>query len=186
MVQAPEKISPAEWRRLARGREKPHRPQFRGGQRDDLPGSVDSAWEANVWRILLLLQQAGDVLEIEREPFEFSFPLDRGTNYYLPDFRVVFCDSGQDGLSIATTRFVEVKGYPTSKGKTQLKRMAKYYPEIFRDMLFVVRRDPQADSTLGRRRKKTTMHSFLYWIGARRFWFYQDLRKQFGPLIAWE
>ncbi len=186
MNQTTGKISPAEWRKEARKREKPHRPQFHGGQRDDLPGSVDSGWEANVWRILLLLQEAGDILEIAREPFEFAFPLDRGANYYLPDYRVVFRDSGMFGFNTAVSRFIEVKGYPTPKGRTQLKRMAKYHPEIFDDMIFVVQRDVRADCLLGRRKKKTTMHSYLYWLGARRYWFYQDLKRQFGPLIAWE
>lgn len=52
----------------------------------------------------------------------FEFPVKHGATRYLPDFQI----TNNDG----SIEYHEVKGYITSRAKTQLKRMAKYYPQV--------------------------------------------------------
>jgi predicted nucleic acid-binding Zn ribbon protein len=88
------------------------------GRRSDLGDMFfRSAWEANYARWLNFRQ---DVASWEYEPQRFEFPIKRGTNSYLPDFRVT--------LTNGTIEWHEVKGWMTQKSATALKRFAKYYP----------------------------------------------------------
>lgn len=93
------------------------------GKRPDLGNQFfRSKWEANYARWLnYQMEHGGDVQSWEFEPRRFDFPIKRGTNSYLPDFRVV----RKDG----SVEWHEVKGWMTQKGATALKRFAKYFPD---------------------------------------------------------
>lgn len=98
--------------------------KYRSGKREDLGGLfVRSSWEANYARLLNWLQEQGEIASWEYEPETFWFEgIKKGTFTYTPDFRVV----NRDG----SVEFHEVKGYWTPRAKTQVKRMAKYHPEV--------------------------------------------------------
>ncbi len=92
------------------------------GKRDDLGGLfVRSSWEANYARYLGWLVQHGQIACWQYEPRTFSFPVERGTRHYTPDFRVVLLDG--------TVEWHEVKGWLDRKSQTKLTRFAKYYPQ---------------------------------------------------------
>lgn len=95
---------------------------MKGGKRKDLGIYVRSAWEANYARYLIWMKEVGDIKDWKYEPETFSFPVKRGTRFYTPDFKVWEIDG--------RITYHEVKGYMTQKGRTALKRMAKYHPEI--------------------------------------------------------
>lgn len=81
-----------------------------------------SLWEANYARYLNFLREAGQIASWEHEPKTFWFEgIKRGTRSYLPDFRVV--------MPNGRVEWHEVKGWMDTRSRTQLKRMAKYYPE---------------------------------------------------------
>jgi len=98
--------------------------RYRTGKRDDLGGLfVRSSWEANYARFLKWLKQHGEIINWEYEPDTFWFEgIKKGTYTYTPDFKI----TNKDG----TVEYHEIKGHWTSKGRTQVKRMKKYYPEI--------------------------------------------------------
>lgn len=81
-----------------------------------------SKWEANYALYLDFLKKNGNIKDWKYEVRWFEFPVKHGTTRYLPDFQVEELDG-----SIV---YHEVKGYETSKWKTQLKRMKQYYPEV--------------------------------------------------------
>ena len=64
---------------------------------------------------------AGVVASWEHEPRRFDFPIKRGNNSYLPDFRVVYPDG--------RVEWHEVKGWLDPASKVKLRRMAKFYPD---------------------------------------------------------
>ncbi len=96
----------------------------KGGKREDLDGLyVRSSWEANWARYLNWLIDQGVVERWEYEPETFEFEgIKRGTRFYTPDFKVYFVGG--------KIEYHEVKGYMNAQGRTRMKRMAKYYPEI--------------------------------------------------------
>lgn len=96
----------------------------KGGKRPDLDGLyVRSTWEANIARVLVMLQNRGLVVMWEYEPDEFEFhEIKRGTRFYRPDFKVWFPGM----LPI----YWEVKGYLDRVSQTKLKRMARYYSDV--------------------------------------------------------
>lgn len=81
-----------------------------------------SKWEANYALYLDFLKKQKEIQDWAYEVKIFEFPVKHGTTRYMPDFQVIE-NSGE-------ITYREVKGYMTSKAKTQLKRMAKYYPNI--------------------------------------------------------
>lgn len=81
-----------------------------------------SKWEANYAIYLDFLKGKGEIKDWKYESKIFEFPVKHGTTRYMPDFEII-----QNNGEIT---YEEVKGYMTSKAKTQLKRMAKYYPKI--------------------------------------------------------
>lgn len=86
------------------------------GKRADL-GDIywKSAWECNYARFLNFLKE-----EWEYEPHTFWFErIKRGTRSYKPDFFVK-----------RTNSYIEVKGWWDRRSRTQMKRMALYYPEV--------------------------------------------------------
>jgi len=94
------------------------------GKREDL-GNIyfRSGWEANWARYLDFLKKHGEIAKWEYEPDTFEFhAIKRGTRFYTPDFKI----TNNDGSVV----YHEVKGHMSQQGKTKLKRMAKYYPEV--------------------------------------------------------
>lgn len=98
---------------------------IKAGKRSNLNNQYfRSTWEANFARYLNLLQKCGNIHKWEYEPDTFEFhKIKRGTRFYTPDFKVW---DRQD----VEPYYYEIKGYMDAKSKTQLKRMAKYYPEV--------------------------------------------------------
>lgn len=100
------------------------------GKRDDL-GDIHfrSAWEANYARYLnFLIKNEGLIEKWEYEPETFWFDgIKRGCRSYKPDFKVFF-KSGK-------IEYHEVKGWMYPRAKTALKRMKKYHPNIFIDLI---------------------------------------------------
>jgi len=93
------------------------------GKREDLGGLfVRSSWEANYARYLNWMKERGEIKDWQYEKETFDFPVKRGTRFYTPDFKIWEKDD-----SIV---YHEVKGWMTNQGRTALKRMSKYYPEI--------------------------------------------------------
>lgn len=99
-------------------------PRGKGGRREDLGGLyVRSRWEANWARYLNWLKGLGEIQEWAYEPDTFEFVgIRKGTRFYTPDFRVINKDGSKE--------YHEVKGWLTGIGKTKLKRMAKYHPDV--------------------------------------------------------
>lgn len=81
-----------------------------------------SKWEANYALYLDYLKKQGEIQDWQYEPCWYEFPIKHGATRYLPDFAVT--------LKNGTVELHEVKGRLTSRGKTQLRRMAKFYPHI--------------------------------------------------------
>lgn len=95
----------------------------RKGFRDDLGVSLRSSWEANYARYLNFLMVEGSVKSWKYEPMTFWFlEIKRGVRSYRPDFGVVLADGSLE--------YHEVKGWHYPRGKTALKRMRIYHPEI--------------------------------------------------------
>lgn len=86
-----------------------------------------SKWEANYALYLEFLKQQKAIKDWHYESKIFEFPVKHGTTRYMPDFQV----EEKDG----SLRYVEVKGYLTSKAKTQIRRMAKYFPNVKLDLV---------------------------------------------------
>jgi hypothetical protein len=83
---------------------------------------LKSNWERRFCLYLSFMKKHGHILDYEYEPVTFWFDgIKRGTNSYLPDWRVKF-PSGN-------IEYFEVKGYETAKDRTKYKRMAKYFPD---------------------------------------------------------
>lgn len=95
----------------------------KGGKRADLGIYLRSRYEANYCRYLKWLVSIGEIRSWEYEPDTFEFTeIKRGTRFYTPDFKITLTDG-----SIV---YHEVKGWMDSRSRTQLKRIAKYYPDI--------------------------------------------------------
>ena len=94
----------------------------KAGRRDDLGIYLRSRMEANYARYLKWLVEISEIKSWEYEPDTFEFPVKRGTRFYKPDFKITLTDD--------STVYHEVKGWMDAKSKTQLKRMAKYHPDV--------------------------------------------------------
>lgn len=92
--------------------------------RQDIGFFVRSKWEANYVRILRFLNT-----KFEYEKYEFKFPVERGTMFYLPDFYLPDKD-----------KFIELKGHLDQKSRTQLSRFLQYYPDKAKRMRIVIRK----------------------------------------------
>ena len=81
-----------------------------------------SKWEANYSLYLEFLIKCKQIRKWEYEPDTFIFEkIKFGTRSYTPDFKIY-----NDGM----IEYHEVKGHMTARSKTQIKRMAKYYPNV--------------------------------------------------------
>lgn len=174
----------------------------RKGQREDLPWSCDSGWEANIGRVLLWLQGQGHIRRLERllatadAPWLEFAGVEHGTTRTLLDFRFKPTEKTPTDLSIPRECpsgwvWVEVKGRLDPKSKTRLNRVRKYHRDIWESTIFVVGRDRRAGGGLGRRRAKTTAHAYLESMAFREnigttIWLYDDMKKLFGHLVNWE
>jgi hypothetical protein len=101
-----------------------HYGRIHRGRRPDLDNQFfRSMWEANWARYLCFLVQHGAIRSWAYEARRFEFVAIRyGTRSYTPDFEIVELD----GAII----YEEVKGCLTRKSVVQLKRMARYYPDV--------------------------------------------------------
>ena len=92
------------------------------GMREDIGIFVRSSWEANYARYLNLMIANGSIEDWEYEKTRFGFDgVKRGPYFYIPDFKIIFKDGSHE--------WHEVKGYMDSKGRSKIKRMAKFYPD---------------------------------------------------------
>lgn len=99
--------------------------KVRQGKRKDLDNKFfRSAWEANIARYFTYLQKIGTVVEWQYEPKRFRFPIERGINFYIPDFSVVWAHEPNKVI------YYEVKGYMDKPSQVKLKRMEQYFPDI--------------------------------------------------------
>lgn len=81
-----------------------------------------SLYEKRYALYLDLMKRHKHILDWEYEPHTFYFEgIKRGTNNYLPDFKVTFPSGNHE--------WIEIKGYVTAKDNTKMKRMAKYFPD---------------------------------------------------------
>lgn len=80
-----------------------------------------SSWERNYARYLEFLKANKEIKAWDYEPQRFDFPVKRGNNSYLPDFRIIEKDGSET--------WVEVKGYMNQGSRTKMKRFMKYYPD---------------------------------------------------------
>ncbi|GAI62534.1 unnamed protein product [marine sediment metagenome] len=82
-----------------------------------------SKWEANYALYLDFLVKQKQIKKWAYEEDTFIFDkIKFGTRSYKPDFKVYNEDKNFE--------YHEVKGHMTARSKTQIKRMAKYYPDI--------------------------------------------------------
>lgn len=81
-----------------------------------------SKFEAAYAFYLAFLKKSQMIRDFDHEPRRFEFPLKRGNNSYLPDFRVTMPNGSE--------KYVEVKGWLDKASKTKLKRMNKYFPDV--------------------------------------------------------
>lgn len=79
-----------------------------------------SGYEYTYACYLELLKTNKSIKNWEYEPKRFDFPIKRGCNSYLPDFKIIELDDSH--------YWVECKGYLDKKGATKIKRFAKYFP----------------------------------------------------------
>jgi len=107
---------------------RPARTSFgKTGKRPDLPVSVRSKWEANLYRLLIHLKEIGDIEDFAYEGQRYDFPVRSKNNFYIPDFRIKWADG-------RTTCF-EVKGYMDKDSRAKLRYMLRFYPSITVDVL---------------------------------------------------
>lgn len=94
-----------------------------------------SKMEANYALYLDFLVKQKQIKNWEYEKSTFIFEkIKFGVRSYRPDFKVFNSDD--------TITYHETKGYMTPRSKTQIKRMAKYYPEI---KLVIIGKDVYGD-----------------------------------------
>ena len=83
-----------------------------------------SKWEANYALYLDFLVNKKKIAKWEYESDVFVFEkIKFGTRSYRPDFKIYNTDS--------TIEYHEIKGWMDKKSATQIKRMRKYFPDIY-------------------------------------------------------
>lgn len=131
------------------------------GKRKDLGNQfLRSSWEANCCRWFNLMKYKWIY-----EPQVFFFEgIKKGTNSYCPDFYIQKKDI-----------YVEVKGYLTAKGKTAIRRFAKYFPEEFKKLRAITGS------------KGTQATKFFKSMNIPIIAYYSDLTKEYKNTIPlWE
>lgn len=78
-----------------------------------------SSWERNYARYLQWLKDNKQIKDWDYEPERFDFPIKRGSNSYLPDFKIINNDDSHE--------WHEIKGYMSQKDRTKMKRFMKFY-----------------------------------------------------------
>lgn len=132
------------------------------GKREDLNNTFfRSAWEANYARYLNYIN-----VEWDFEPKTFIFEqIKRGTRSYTPDFYLTEED-----------RWIEVKGWFSSKDKTKLKRFKKYYPKEFKKITLVIKKAYEGKQAVVAKE-----------LGIDSVESYKEIKDKFGGLIEnWE
>lgn len=138
--------------------------QFRGGYREHLDVTVRSSWESN---FLTYLDHKKIPWEFEPQVFYFS-GIKRGTRSYLPDVKIY--------PNRKNYEWIEIKGRMTSKDKTKMRRLRKYYPEEFARMKVVTKNDRVASTRF-----------YVDEMELEVYAFYDDLMKKYsGVLKNWE
>ena len=142
--------------------------RVRKGKPPDLPCAVRSAWEANVYRVLLWQAENKftPVSAVFYEPMRLWFPREEGTRQYNPDFMIVTSEVDQGW------RYVEVKGRNYAKGWTQLKMFKRFYPQEFRNMLFIVGSEALRKKIRG--------------LGDVEVVLYSEYKTAFGSFVNWQ
>lgn len=133
----------------------------RGGFRQHLGYTVRSTWENN---FCLYLNHKG--ITFEYEPRTFTFPEARGARSYVPDYKMIV--NGQEV-------WCEVKGRHTADATTKMRRMKKYYPEVFAKMTYVCEK-PGCKADIAYKK-----------LGLQPFMYYNDLVKEYSSKLKyWE
>lgn len=99
--------------------------KFQSGSYECSKGLVHfrSKWEANYALVLDWLKERKEIKDWEYETEIYRFEgLTKGSTTYTIDFKVWLTDK--------VFEIHEVKGFMTPKGKTKLKRMKKYFPDV--------------------------------------------------------
>jgi len=140
------------------------------GKRQDCGGMFfRSSYEANVFRYLRQLKEAGKIQEIFYEPQTFTFTefgIVRGQVSYTPDFKIIY----PDGSHI----WIEVKGFLRTQDKTKLRRFKKFFPEEFDKLVAIVKSS------------KVEAAKFFLLIGSGVMMYYNDLKKHKEKIPGWE
>ena len=161
-----------------------------GGRRGDLGEKYfRSRAEANIARLFTHLG-----IPWEYEPREFAFPVERGTRFYIPDFRIDLTpwqdkSRATQGWPSAFLRlapeeyWVEVKGWFNRKSQTRLMRFIRYHPDEAAHLILLLSNPPHAFTKCSPRLVKA--------IKQRKIAAVIDLRHllQLGPLLGiphWE
>lgn len=132
------------------------------GKRKDLNDTYfRSSWEANYARYLNLIG-----VKWEYEPKTFIFEkIKRGTRSYTPDFYLTEED-----------KWIEIKGWFSSKDKTKLKRFKKYYPEEFKKLILVIQNPYKGKQAIVANE-----------LGIKSIEGYKEIKDKFSGLIdKWE
>lgn len=129
------------------------------GKRKDLGLFVRSGWEANTLRYLNYHK-----IKWEYEPRVFTFPgIKHGTLSYCPDILL------EDGT------WLEVKGFLDGKGKTQIRRFKRFFPDEFKK-LKVITGSPS-----------TSASKFFDSLGIPVFGYYNEMNKENkDKILGWE
>ena len=106
---------------------KPRSSFGKGGKRPDIPVSVRSRWEANIYRLYAFLVEIGELNSFTYEPRRYEFPVRSKNNFYIPDFEVQYCNG--------TYALVEVKAFMDKDSQVKLNRMKKFYPQMRLDII---------------------------------------------------
>jgi hypothetical protein len=131
----------------------------KSGYRADLDMIFRSNWEANFARILNAYK-----IDFDFEPVVFPFPIKKGTKAYTPDFYL-----GK------TQEWIELKGYLDDKSKIKLKRFKRYYPEDFKNLIFIISK------------YSTEAKRFAAEIEIPRVIYYEDIRNFYVDKVPnWE
>jgi len=103
---------------------KKFKPRWKHGFREDVGIYCRSESEYLYAKYLNELLCNGKIVKWDFEQENFEFPIKHGTTQYKIDFRVWYDPYSDPEIH-------EVKGFLDRQSKTRIKRLKKYYPEVW-------------------------------------------------------